>query len=370
VIEAGYLRDAVAALYSCDPDEFTERRKVLAGHAREAGDKALARTIAGLRKPTRSAWVINQLVRADPDAVPRMTALGDELRAAEQALDGARIRELSRTRRDLVVSLLRQAFATVGQPAPSAALRDEVTATLSAALADPRVASQLQAGTLLRAVHRDGFAQLEAENLDLGPDLPSSSSGTPAPSRSGRRHLRLVRTPPDPGHPGSDEPGPDQPDRDQHDPAQPDRKQPHRKKPAPSQPDTAGRAAAARRHSSQAPDGPPTAAERAERKARAQQEREERGRARQEEADRARAERERRRAAVADAREAAAEADRAARAATREEQDLASSVHQLTEDLAQARQQHAEARVMARHAQAAQRRAHETLDRLRGSPAR
>src|SRR5256885_461417 len=100
VTEAGSLRDAVTSLYSSDPGDFTERRKALVARAREGGDKALAKTIAGLRKPTRAAWVVNMLVRADRFAVSRMTALGDDLRDAERAMDGTRIRELSRRRRE------------------------------------------------------------------------------------------------------------------------------------------------------------------------------------------------------------------------------------------------------------------------------
>ncbi len=60
------LADAVAELYAGDPEEFTGRRTELAASARDAGEVAAARKITALRKPTRSAWVVNRLVRADP----------------------------------------------------------------------------------------------------------------------------------------------------------------------------------------------------------------------------------------------------------------------------------------------------------------
>jgi hypothetical protein len=104
-------------------DLFTERRKVLAAGARAAGQPAAAKEIAGLRKPTRSAWAVNRLVRADPSAAGRLAALGDDLRAAEAALDGPRIRELSQARRELVDALVRQALSMTGEPAPSARAR-------------------------------------------------------------------------------------------------------------------------------------------------------------------------------------------------------------------------------------------------------
>jgi hypothetical protein len=93
------LTEAIAELYSCDPGEFVERRGVLAARARAAGEAAVAKRIAGLRKPTRSASVLNQLARSAPAATAQLAALGEQLRAAQQALDGAAIRELSLRRR-------------------------------------------------------------------------------------------------------------------------------------------------------------------------------------------------------------------------------------------------------------------------------
>src|ERR1022692_1329686 len=157
VSDDGLLHAAAGELYSADPEEFIERRGVLAAEARAAGESSAAKRIAALRKPTRSAWVLNQLARSDPDVTGQLDALGEELRTAQGSLAGAVIRQLSLRRRELVGALARQAFAVCGLDTPPAALRDEVTATLSAALADPQVAEQLRAGTLDRVAHRDGF---------------------------------------------------------------------------------------------------------------------------------------------------------------------------------------------------------------------
>ena len=61
------LADAKAELYQADPEEFMARRAELVAQAREAGEAAAAKQIGALRKPTRSAWVVNRLVRADPE---------------------------------------------------------------------------------------------------------------------------------------------------------------------------------------------------------------------------------------------------------------------------------------------------------------
>jgi len=177
------LQEAVAELYSSDPDTFVERRKALAAEARAAREDAVARQIAALRKPTRSAWMINQLARSDPGATARLVRLGDELGAAQRALDGAKIRALSVQRREFIDTLTRQVLSVAGEQFPSAALRDEIVATLSAALADPRIAEQVQDGTLLRAARSEGFGPM-APILTVVP--PPAESRPAADSRSSR----------------------------------------------------------------------------------------------------------------------------------------------------------------------------------------
>jgi len=250
------LAEAKAELYQADPDGFMSRRQELVAAAREAGQAAAAKQIGALRKPTRSAWVVNRLVRHDPEVTERLAALATELRGAGQSMDGGRIRELSAARARLVDELTRQAFDDL--PAPPAAVREEVTATLDAALADPEVAANL--GTLVRAAHWAGFG------LGAAPD------SAPPPAKTN--------------------------------------------KPAPAEPS---------------------------------------------------AERERRhREKIMEAERAVAEADRAADAANAAEQQLEDAVRRLEAELAQARQQLAEARRRSYRAESQQRRAGETLGRLRG----
>ena len=165
------LADAAAELYTADPDGFTARRAVLAAAARDAGEPAAAKQITALRKPTRSAWVVNRLARTDPEVRSRIDALAADLRQAATAADGTSIRELTAARSRLVDELTRAALR--GLPAPPAALREEVTATLDAAIADPGVAASL--GTLARAARYAGFG--------LAP-LPG---GVPAPAPAAKK---------------------------------------------------------------------------------------------------------------------------------------------------------------------------------------
>jgi len=177
------LANAVAELYEADPDEFTGRRQELAAQAREAGEPAVAKQIAALRKPTRSAWVVNRLVREDPEVRARLDEISADLRAAAGSADGGRIRELTAARARLVDELTRQALQVSDLPAPPAALREEVTATLDAAIADPGVAANL--GTLVRAAHWAGFGLSPLpDGADAPPAPPARKARTPAPAEA------------------------------------------------------------------------------------------------------------------------------------------------------------------------------------------
>ena len=191
---ADLLTEAVAELYSCDPGGFVERRGVLAARARAAGDAPAAKRIAGLRKPTRSAWVLNQLARSAPDAATEVAGLGEELRAAQRSLDGAALRELSLRRRQLIDALARQAFTVSGVQSPSAGLRDEVTATLGAAVADPQFAEQLREGALTEAAHRDGFGSAAASAVAVLASFPGRAHSPAARRAAAAPVTRAAKT--------------------------------------------------------------------------------------------------------------------------------------------------------------------------------
>jgi hypothetical protein len=189
------LEQAADELYGADPDEFVDRRRTLAAAARQAGDADAAKAIAALRKPTRTAWTLNALARTDAGLIERAAELSARLRDAERRLDGAALRELSRERRELVDAMARAAFAATGQRDPSAALREEVNATLTAAFADPDVADLLASGRLLRAAQWAGFG-LDA---GAGPDLavvPSPEPARPAKAAHARKTEPAVKAKP------------------------------------------------------------------------------------------------------------------------------------------------------------------------------
>jgi hypothetical protein len=151
------MADELDELYEVKLDEFTALRTKLAAAAKQRGDADTAKQISAARKPTAAAWVVNRLALRDQDIRTRLAALGERLRDAHTAMDGDRIRELSAEQRRLVEDVARTAFEEAEVADPSAALRDDVTGTVQAAIADPDVASRL--GRLTKAERWSGFGE-------------------------------------------------------------------------------------------------------------------------------------------------------------------------------------------------------------------
>jgi hypothetical protein len=180
------LAQAAADLYALPPAEFTAARDELAKQARTAGQRDDAALIKKLTRPTVSAWLVNQLVRAAPGSMDRVYELGEALLAAQQELAGDRLRELSVQRRQLIAELMPEVSgvaADAGVTASPAAL-DEVRATLEAALADAGARDAVRTGQLTRALSYAGIGEVDlAAALAV---IPAGRTAKPGPgSRAG-----------------------------------------------------------------------------------------------------------------------------------------------------------------------------------------
>lgn len=176
--------DAVAdELYALDPGEFTAARTDREKAAKAAGDKELAKQIHQLRKPTVTAWLSNLLARESPDSLAPLKELGEQLREAQETLQGDELRALSRQRQRLVYALVTEArhlAQSRGQKVNETVVR-ELEQTLEATLADPTVADIVVAGRLTTAVQHAGFG---AGGVLTGPARRTASrEPSPAPVR-------------------------------------------------------------------------------------------------------------------------------------------------------------------------------------------
>jgi hypothetical protein len=176
------LENAANELYALSPDEFVDHRQQLVAEARQAGDRALATQIGKLRRPTRSAWLINLLARQEPDEVTALLELGAALQEAQQRMAGDELRQLSAQRRKAVDALARRAVELGrerGYSAPDGAIQ-EVSQTLQTALGDPEIAELVRSGRLNQAVTYGGFGSTDLASAFAAPP-------TKAPSRPGKQ---------------------------------------------------------------------------------------------------------------------------------------------------------------------------------------
>ena len=152
------LDEIVRELYVLPPTDFVAARNELVRQAREAGSREVAEQLRRLRRPTRSAWLVNLLAR-DSAAMQGLSTLGRELRDAQTGLDRTELRHLAERRRHLIADLLNQArvhAAEIGVRL-TPILLSEVEATLQAALVDLAGAMTIRNGRLVRPLSHTGF---------------------------------------------------------------------------------------------------------------------------------------------------------------------------------------------------------------------
>ncbi len=182
------VEQARRELYVLPPEEFVGRRTELVKAARAAGDRPLATVIGGIRKPSRSASLLNRFAVAHPDRVQELLALAGSLRRAERELDSNTLRALTQRRRAIVGALAREAGAGA-----SGGVAEEVTATLNAALADDTVATDLQQSTLAEAASWSGFG-LGGPTLTVVPGGRSTPAKEPeAPATKSAQQRERMR---------------------------------------------------------------------------------------------------------------------------------------------------------------------------------
>jgi hypothetical protein len=178
------LDTATDQVYAATPDDFMSVRTALVAEAKQAKDRELAKAIGALRKPTRSAWMINLLARSEPDEVGGLLDLGAALREAQAQLSGPELRKLSAQRQKAVAALVRRAGALAadhGHRATDTQLQ-EVGQHLQAALADPDLAEDVRAGRVAQIVTFGGFGPWEAGAAATGPAPSKAETATAAPA--------------------------------------------------------------------------------------------------------------------------------------------------------------------------------------------
>ena len=152
------LDEIVRELYVLPPADFVNARNELVRQARAAGSRDVAERLRQLRRPTRSAWLVN-ILASDSRAMQRLSALGRELRDAQTGLARTELRSLAEQRRQLIADLLDRTKAHAAEAGVrlTPTVLSEVEATLQAALVDLAGALTIRNGRLVRPLSHSGF---------------------------------------------------------------------------------------------------------------------------------------------------------------------------------------------------------------------
>jgi hypothetical protein len=164
-------------LYGLPLAEFTAERDALAKRLRQEGDRDAAQEVKALRKPSVTAWALNQLSRHAADDLNRLLQAGERLRDAQARLieggDPGSLREAGAEERELVDRLTSAGEAMLeaaGHPA-SPATSTRLRATLHAAAGNDEARGLLAAGRLVQ----------DYEFSDLG--LGALNAVSPSPTK-------------------------------------------------------------------------------------------------------------------------------------------------------------------------------------------
>jgi hypothetical protein len=148
-------------------EEFTAARNELAKSLRSDGDAEGADWVKGLQKPSRAAWLVNQLGVRKPKDVGRLLKVGEELRAAQEEMlsgsaDREKLREVAARERETIDSLLGTAEAIGREHGVGSQILDRVGESLQAATSDPEVAEAIEKGRLTREQRASGIGVVGA----------------------------------------------------------------------------------------------------------------------------------------------------------------------------------------------------------------
>jgi hypothetical protein len=144
-------------LYRLPPAEFVAARDELARELKAEGNTGAASHVKGLRRPTVSAWALNQLRDRAADDLAELEALQKQVRGRKKP----DLKAVLATRRALLPRLASAAYAALEEgghnPGPQ---QQDITDTLEAAVVDPEVLGLLRAGRLIGPADPPGLEAL------------------------------------------------------------------------------------------------------------------------------------------------------------------------------------------------------------------
>src|SRR5918994_7182688 len=160
--------DEVDRLYALPLEQFTAARNKRAAALEKEGKAEEADEVKDLRKPSISAWAVNQLARRERMQVRSLVTSADRLRKAQEGLlrGGAadELRASVERQREVVGALVKRAkeiLGEAGHPATEATL-ERIRETLTAVASDEEGARLVEQGRLETDLDPAGFGPMTA----------------------------------------------------------------------------------------------------------------------------------------------------------------------------------------------------------------
>lgn len=188
--KADNLETALDRLYGFEPGTFVAERDRLARELRAAGQREEAQRVKRLRKPTVSAWAINQLTREKRREIDLLLDAGHRLREAQRRLlagkDPGSLDEARRTEREALAALRKAARGILAEAGrENDATVNRVMGTLQAAAVSDEGRELLARGRLAEDVEAGGFELLAplAEGTPAKREAPTPTRRQPTKKR-------------------------------------------------------------------------------------------------------------------------------------------------------------------------------------------
>jgi hypothetical protein len=180
------------ALFEEDPKTFVAARDQLAKELRAAGQRDDAAEVRALRRPSVSAWALNQVARRDGSTIDQLLASMERARGAQdEVLAGAEreiLRDAMTERRQALHAVVEAARAVIeesGRP-PDATTRD-IESALQGSLT-PAFTDALRRGVLIDL--DAGGGDDDSLSALLSASVPASTAPSTAAADAARRQQR------------------------------------------------------------------------------------------------------------------------------------------------------------------------------------
>jgi DNA repair exonuclease SbcCD ATPase subunit len=176
-------------------EDFVSERNALAKELGAAGKGDEAAELKGLKKPSVSAWALNQGVRADPKAAKAVLKAARALEAAQdEALqgEGSGLRDAQEKQQRTVDAMLDAVEAAVEGRDLAPAMLDRVRETLRAIPGDDELRAEFEAGRVTRDRRAVGFSGAIAD-VSAAPKGKRSAKQAPRKREAERRLARAQK---------------------------------------------------------------------------------------------------------------------------------------------------------------------------------